>query len=72
MTEHPSIAMVAKINKKREKSIENKDLMPPKTLTRYINVIYAQRTIEMGGTKKKQEKDRKGNTVSKDRNKQRT
>ena len=71
MAEHPSIAMVAKMNKRRHKPIENKDLMPPKTLSRYINVIYAQRTIEMGGNRKKPEKDRRGNTISPERNKQR-
>jgi hypothetical protein len=71
LAEHPSIAMVAKINKKRDKPIENKDLMPPKTLSRYINVIYAQRTIEMGGGKRKPEKDHRGNTQSPNRNKKR-
>jgi hypothetical protein len=71
LAEHPSIAMIAKMNKRRHKPIENKDLMPPKTLSRYINIIYAQRTIEMGGNKKKPEKDRRGNTISPERNKQR-
>ena len=63
-TEHPSVAMMAKINKRREKPIENKDLMPAKTLARYINVIYAQRTLEMGGARRKPDKDRRGATLS--------
>lgn len=64
LAEHPSVAMMAKINKRRDKPIENKDLMPAKTLARYINIIYAQRTVEMGGAKKKADKELRSNTFS--------
>lgn len=47
--DHPQYLITQKLVKK--KSIENKDMMPPKTLARYINVIYAQRTLELLGSK---------------------
>jgi len=56
---------MAKLLKKKEKSYSKDDLMPAKTLVRIINLIYALRTQEIVGGKKRDTKDgRRNQTLS--------
>ena len=62
--EHPSVAMTAKVLKKENKAFDKNDLMPAKTLIRIINVVYALRTAELVGGKKKDSKEKRNLTLS--------